>query len=605
MKLSISMVQNEGDIIEYFVRANLRFLDFMVVVCNPSGDDTRRILSDLVAEGAPLALWDTSRNNYDQSVLLTYCHKAVKEVFCPDFTFFLDADEILSEKSCDSLDNELARHASTSVALLPWKTHVPDEKTQYQFSPGRFATCLAQEYRQYYKIVIPKRLASESDIVIQPGAHSACKKNGEQLRACRLHTSWLAHVPIRSEEQLRAKTLGGVLTSVIVKGENWYFERESFQWKKLFKKLLKGQRVEPREAALRYLIADENDPSVPEVRGKLIRSRLPSIKCKYSVNEVASDTAIASRVFFSLVRQPSVESILVGPKLPPELNRIDADHTGSQGVFSAVSHYKTLKCDWPPFRYVVDLVRPKSVLDVGCGLGAYLKLFKQQGAAVFGIDGSEYSDYHFVSYDEYAAIDLSKGHFPKKEAYDLVLCLEVAEHLPEQVAETLVEYLVVSANDVIVFSAAQPGQPGRGHIHLRPLEYWVSLFEKRGWVVDAPATLAARLLATLHWFRRNLLVLKKHGQRDALKTGVYMAKIEAISEQKTKWPSQSGSKIVSFCGDATRYALSDNKMIEPLDSDDKIVESLDKNIVEGSKTVGKQESRPSVWGRLRKWWRGE
>ena len=64
--------------------------------------------------------------------------------------------------------------------------------------------------------------------------------------------------------------------------------------------------------------------------------------------------------------------------------------------------------------------------------------------------------------------------------FDLAMSLEVAEHLPESCAEPFVESLT-KLSDVVLFSAAIPLQGGDEHIHERWHDYWVELFEARGY----------------------------------------------------------------------------------------------------------------------------
>ncbi len=67
------------------------------------------------------------------------------------------------------------------------------------------------------------------------------------------------------------------------------------------------------------------------------------------------------------------------------------------------------------------------------------------------------------------------------ESFDLCCCLEVAEHLPHESADTLISNLTV-ASDVVLFSAAIPGQEGTDHINEQWPEYWERSFAVRGYL---------------------------------------------------------------------------------------------------------------------------
>ena len=102
MIVSLSMVQSEGDVIEYFVRSNIQFLDHMFIILNPSEDGTGEILAELVREGLPITIWPTRINYYAQSEVITALANRIRDQFSPDFLCLLDADEIFladSEKN--------------------------------------------------------------------------------------------------------------------------------------------------------------------------------------------------------------------------------------------------------------------------------------------------------------------------------------------------------------------------------------------------------------------------------------------------------------------------------------------------------------------------
>jgi hypothetical protein len=88
----------------------------------------------------------------------------------------------------------------------------------------------------------------------------------------------------------------------------------------------------------------------------------------------------------------------------------------------------------------------------------------------------------------------------------------VAEHLPARTARTLVRGLT-ALSDVVVFTAATPGQGGAHHINLRPSSFWSSLFDDEGF---APSGLAGHLRSAIDgidspawWIRENLTVFER------------------------------------------------------------------------------------------------
>ena len=69
---------------------------------------------------------------------------------------------------------------------------------------------------------------------------------------------------------------------------------------------------------------------------------------------------------------------------------------------------------------------------------------------------------------------------PLEQKYDCAISIEVAEHIPTQFSEKLVENLTNATDNVIIFTAAKPGQGGTGHINCQPKKFWLDLFAKKG-----------------------------------------------------------------------------------------------------------------------------
>lgn len=99
-----------------------------------------------------------------------------------------------------------------------------------------------------------------------------------------------------------------------------------------------------------------------------------------------------------------------------------------------------------------------------------------------------------------------RGEFNLGRRFDLVQCLEVAEHLPATSAQALVETLV-RHGDIVLFSAAPKGQGGTGHINEQSYEYWRPIFARKGYVpLDC---LRPRIMNDTRieaWYRYNTLL---------------------------------------------------------------------------------------------------
>ena len=130
------------------------------------------------------------------------------------------------------------------------------------------------------------------------------------------------------------------------------------------------------------------------------------------------------------------------------------------------------------------LGQPKRIVDVGCGVGTWLRAWKELGAAsVLGIDGAHVkADQLLIKKSEFLSMDLESPSVPNGAPFDLAQTLEVAEHLPPCVAPAYVEFLC-SLSPVVLFSAAIPHQGGMSHRNEQWPEYWANLFDRNGYTI--------------------------------------------------------------------------------------------------------------------------
>ena len=109
--------------------------------------------------------------------------------------------------------------------------------------------------------------------------------------------------------------------------------------------------------------------------------------------------------------------------------------------------------------------KPSSVLDVGCGLGTWLSVARELGVeAIFGIEGQWLDLKQLRIEPEYVAVRDLELPFNLSRAFDLVISLEVAEHLSPNAAHS-VSASLIAHGDIVLFSAAIPHQGGHNHIN--------------------------------------------------------------------------------------------------------------------------------------------
>lgn len=162
-------------------------------------------------------------------------------------------------------------------------------------------------------------------------------------------------------------------------------------------------------------------------------------------------------------------------------------------------------------RAILDRVHPEpiGVIDVGTNIGVWAQSFSDLGCYVVGVD-SPYMEEHFVPRKNlnpiFVAADLQEP-LQLHQDFDLAVCLEVAEHLPEECADVIVESLCRHA-PVVCFSAAVPGQGGHEHINEQPISYWIGKFAANGY--DADTGIRAALPSGLPvYYRENMVMFTR------------------------------------------------------------------------------------------------
>lgn len=175
---------------------------------------------------------------------------------------------------------------------------------------------------------------------------------------------------------------------------------------------------------------------------------------------------------------------------------------------------------------VVDILQPRSVLDMGCGSGAWLAAFQELGVErIDGVDpGHALDDQLFVPRERLQRRTLDRP-IELEGRWDLAICLEVGEHLPATASRTLVNNIVTHA-DVALFSAAIPGQGGTHHINEQWPSYWNGLFEEVGFrCFDIIRPVVWQNESIGWWYRQNLLIFAASDAAAALEEAGYRSSV--------------------------------------------------------------------------------
>ena len=164
---------------------------------------------------------------------------------------------------------------------------------------------------------------------------------------------------------------------------------------------------------------------------------------------------------------------------------------------------------------ILELLSFTTVFDLGCATGLLMEPFIEAGKEVLGVekdpvarDCTSLELQQKILYQDFAEAPLS-GPF------DLVVCIEVAEHIEPFRSVELVDALCSRIGSYLLFSAAPPGQPGVGHINCRPHREWLHWFSARRVHECLEETKQIRghlqSFKRATWLQHNTFVLRKDG----------------------------------------------------------------------------------------------
>lgn len=145
------------------------------------------------------------------------------------------------------------------------------------------------------------------------------------------------------------------------------------------------------------------------------------------------------------------------------------------------------------------------IYDFGCGPGDYISnLLLYFGQNVIGFEGDPaYCDHYLIEHCDLTAFDYSKYKQP-----DLILSLEVGEHIPKEHESSFLD-LCAWTTEYSVISWAIPNQGGTGHVNCQTNEYIIDQMKQRGMQFCDTKTNFLRSKSTLPWFKNTLMVFKK------------------------------------------------------------------------------------------------
>lgn len=255
---AITMIKNEADVVETFVRYHLQFVDLLIVVNHRSVDCSPEIVRKLRSEGLPVELQEEMQTGHVQSSVMTRLMRECVERHGADWILPLDGDEFLVPTDAKGDIRDILKTASSSMTLrIPWRTYIPtsEDDPDECVVLKRIQNRLAQEGKQRFKVIVPAALAARPDLALRQGNHGLISiPTGARIKEVADSSQLaLAHFPVRSPNQIMVKAFGGWLSALTRPGRK---ENEALHWKALFDRFKSGEgltREELTDIAINYL----------------------------------------------------------------------------------------------------------------------------------------------------------------------------------------------------------------------------------------------------------------------------------------------------------------------------------------------------------------
>lgn len=162
------------------------------------------------------------------------------------------------------------------------------------------------------------------------------------------------------------------------------------------------------------------------------------------------------------------------------------------------AEYEQMHTIREPYRRLAECIDAtlgaQYAIDIGCGVGFVTERLHELGWQIVGCDFSPIArELKAPGFSMHLA-DVTR-RWESDAQFDVAICTEVAEHVPVEHANTLVDNIAMTARAMIVFSASDAEWPG--HVNRQPIAYWHEKFAARGWYVDEllTSTLRENILA--------------------------------------------------------------------------------------------------------------
>lgn len=248
--ITLSMIKNEADIVETFVRYTMNYASKMVFIDNGCTDGSIEILKALIAEGFNIDIYNESQVFYEQYLIENKYIRKLAETEEFDYLIPLDVDEFLN-CICD-LKECLNNLPNNKIIRLKWKTYCMCNNEENGFFMSRITHIRGNEKKPFTKVIIPYELLKQNKIYVTMGHHDI--ESISTIERLDVEDIYIAHFPVRSEAQIRLKIYQGILSQLM----SSYHSVVAFHWKKIFNEL-KADKFDIVRYSCNYALTDDEN----------------------------------------------------------------------------------------------------------------------------------------------------------------------------------------------------------------------------------------------------------------------------------------------------------------------------------------------------------
>jgi hypothetical protein len=240
--VGISMIRNDADIVEPFVRHTLRLLDHLFVIVHSPHDGTGEILEALHSEGLPMTLVHYGEPAFLQGEGLTWLARQAHAAVRPDFLLPLDADEFVVPADRGAIEAALSLlPVGAPGARIRLRTFVPTSGDPVdEPDPLRRIRYRPRDEPRVDKILLGSAFATDPTLVLDHGNHALLRIGGSAapLSLPPLRDLALAHYPVRSAAQVTNKTIVGYLAHLAAGRPEVEERRLATHWRRCYEDMI-------------------------------------------------------------------------------------------------------------------------------------------------------------------------------------------------------------------------------------------------------------------------------------------------------------------------------------------------------------------------------